>query len=604
MEPNDSSSNALSSLYEAIGLSEGDTTMRCFGQAQGDTYCVTPLPKTRKPKIKRLLQNLARYELGSECPDAALTVEMTLAELTKNLICFRPIKPHAVKFEIHRKSYKNNMEYVYFLLTSKFENWQLERKAEKKRNNRQHTPTRTLQKSLSKLNGHESNSKNVEYSSEDAYDSSYGDGEETDDEISEEEDDGCSEEMDEEDVFDTRIREKLQRPKLVRESPQGERDILVTPVRCRREGNRRMIHSGTKAAKYSFESPSSMSPSDDEFIVSPASVTSPDPSELFTPLSTVSTPGSFASTVGFESRRSSSRISHRKRQDASPTRGAEPRDLDILSKDMKRKLNLSGSTSGNEEDFDDEGNSDTQSQDSELDKEAATRPKLRQPIIFFPKNQPVHKILKDMKKPLGTRGFRPGWIYGFTDPTIRGRHIKIGYTDDSVEERMEKWEECGYKPIEEFRVFMPCAVRRMEGLIHSTLHIEAEYASCPAESCKRKHREWFNISKREAKGVVEMWKKFSELMPYTETRQLNDIWQGIATAQLAKPWSSDAKVWLKEELLTIVSKEEKLAKLAKLQDSLDKKKQERKGIKQQLLQAEEDEERLRKQLEELAVGNR
>ncbi|EKJ76485.1 hypothetical protein FPSE_03327 [Fusarium pseudograminearum CS3096] len=600
MKPNDSSSNALSSLYEAIGLSEGDTTMRCFGQAQGDIYCVTPLPNTRKPKIKRLLQNLARHELGSECPDAARTVEMTLAELTKNLICLRPIKPHAVKFEIHRKSYKNNMEYVYFLLTSKFESWQLERKAEEQRNNRQHTPTRTLQKSLAKLNGHESNSKNVGYSGEDAYDSSYGDGDERDDEISEE-DDGCSEETKDEDVFDTRIREKLQRPKLVRESPQGERDILVTPVRCRRERNQRMVHSGTKAAKDSYDSPSSLSPSDDEFIVSPESVTSPDPSELFTPFSTVSTPGSLASTVEFESRRSSSRISHRKRQDASPTRGAESTDLDILSKDMRRKLNLSGSLSGTEEDFGDEGSSDTQSQNCESDKEAATRPKFRQPIIFFPKNQPVHEILKYMRKSPGKKGFGPGCIYGFTDPTIRGRHIKIGYTDGSVEKRMKEWETCGYKPILKFEVPMPCAVKKMEGLIHSTLHIEAEYASCPAESCKKKHREWFNISKREAKGVVEMWKRFSELMPYTETRQLNDIWQGIATAQLAKPWSPDAKVWLKEELLAIVSKEEKLAKL---QDSLDKKKQEREGIKQQLLQAEEDEERLRKQLEGLAIGNR
>ncbi|CEF84645.1 unnamed protein product [Fusarium graminearum] len=600
MEPNDSSSNALSSLYEAIGLSEGDTTMRCFGQAQGDTYCVTPLPKTRKPTMKRLLQNLARYELGSECPDAALTVEMTLAELTKNLICFRPIKPHAVKFEIHRKSYKNNMEYVYFLLTSKFESWQLERKAEKQRNNRQHTPTRTLQKSLTKLNGHESNSKNVGRSSEDAYDSSYGDGEETDDEISKEEDDGRSEEMDDEDVFDTRIREKLQRPKLVRESPQVERDILVTPVRCRREGNRRMIHSGTKAAKDSFESPSSMSPSDDKFLVSPASVTSPDPSELFTPLLTVSTPDSLASTVGFESRRSSSRISHRKRQDASPTRGAESTDLDILSKDIRRKLNLSGSIPGNEEDFDDEGNSDTQSQDSESDKEAATRPKLRQPIIFFPKNQPVHKILKYMRQSPGEKGFGSGYIYGFTDPTVRGHHIKIGYTGGG-HDRMEEFKTCEYEPSVEFKVYMPYASMKMEGLIHRTLHMEAEYASCPAKSCETKHREWFKISKREAKEVVEIWKKFSELMPYTETRQLNDIWQGITTAQLAKPWSSDAKVWLKEELLTIVSKEKRLAKL---QDNLDKKKQEREGIKQKLLQAEEDEERLRKQLEGLAIGNR
>ncbi|CEI40609.1 hypothetical protein FVEN_g1585 [Fusarium venenatum] len=585
MKPKDSPSDALSSLRKAIGLSDGDT-IRCFAQAQDDKYCIGTLPNTRKKKNNTLLQTLALYELGSEGPYAAQTVETTLAELTQNLICRRPIISHAAKFEVDGKRYKDNLEYVYFLLTSKFANWQLERKAEELWNNRQHTPTRTSQKPMAKSKGYASNSKNVRCSDEDAYE----DSEETDDESSEESGD--------EDVFDTTKREKLQGPKLVRESPHGERDLLVTPVRSRRTRNRRMVSRSTRAVEGYFEPPLSPSPSDDGFIVSPASVTSPDPSELFTPLSAVSTPDSLDSSVGIESRWSSFRTSYRKRQDASPTRRAELTNLDILSKDMTRKLNLSRSISDKEEDSDDESSSDTQGQNSGSSQKAATGPTPRQLITFHRKIQPVRDILECMAKSPGKTGFASGWIYGFTDPTIQGDHIKIGYTKYPVARRMREWERCGYKPLVKFEVSMPCAVKKMEKLIHYTLHIEEEYASCPATSCKKRHGEWFNISEGDAQGVVEIWGKFSNLMPYTETRQLNDIWKSIVTAQLAKPWSSGTKTWLKEELLTIVSKE------AKLQDNLEKKKQERKEIKQQLLKIEEDEERLQRQLEGLAIGNR
>ncbi|KAG8667293.1 hypothetical protein FPOAC2_12455 [Fusarium poae] len=581
MNFSDSSSDALSSLYEAIDLSDGDMIC-CFAQSQGNKYCITTLPNTRRKKISTLLQTLALYELGSEGPDAARTVETTLAELTKNLICRRPIILHAVKFEIAGKRYKDNLEYVYFLLTSKFEGWQLERKAEKLRNNRQHTPTRTSRKPMAKFNGYASNSKNVGYSDENSCEDSCEDSEDTADE----------------NEFDTRKREKIQRPKLVRESPHGEQDILVTPVRSRRTRNQRMVLTSTRATRGSFEPPSSPSSSDDEFIVSPTSVTSPDPDELFTPLSAASTPDSLASSVGIESRRFYSRTSYRKRQDASPTRGAELANLDVLSRDMRRKLNLGRIISDKEEDSDDESNSGVQSQNSESDQEATTSSTPRQLIRLVPKRQEVRKILECMAKSPGKKGFAPGYIYGFTDPTAQGNHIKIGYTEYPVAKRMRKWKTCGYKPLVKFEVFMPCAVKKMEELIHRTLYIEAEYASCPATSCRKMHREWFNISESDAREVVKIWEKFSNLMPYNESRQLNVIWESIVTAQLAKTWSSDTKAWLKEELLTIVSKE------TKLRDSLEEKKRERKEIQRQLSKVEEDEKRLQKQLEGLAIGDR
>jgi hypothetical protein len=577
MNPNNNSSDTLSSLYKAIGLIEGDA-VPCFAQTEGDTNCIGTVPNTRRKHIKGLLQTLALDEFGSEDPDTVQTVKRNLAELAKSLVCNQPVVSHAVKFELDGKRYKDNREYVFFLLTSKFKSWQLKRRVEEQRNNQQHTPTRAPRKSSAKPEADASTPKNMRTSDQDTYGSSHEDSEETDDE----------------DVFGERKREKLERPKLVGESPQGEREVLVTPVRSRRSRNRYTGSSGARAAKESSQSPSYLLSRDDEFIVSPGSVTSPDADEVFTPLSAVSTPDSLASTVGFESRRSSFRSSYGKRQDTSLGRRVELTDLDILSRDMRQKLNLSRSISDKEGEFDDESSPDIQSQNAESDEEAPIRPSMR--LVL--KRQPVGEILELMAKPPDQKGFERGWIYGFTDPSVKG-HIKIGYTKNSVETRMKKWRrDCAYEPLVKFKVSMPCAVKRMEGLIHRTLHMEKEVASCPAKSCKAKHREWFKISEEEALGVVKIWQQFSKLEPYTEERQLNDIWKSIVAAQRAKPWSSGTKEWLREELLTIVSKE------TKLRVDLDEATQAREKMEQQLLKAEKDEEHFRKQLEGLVISNK
>ncbi|RGP77680.1 hypothetical protein FLONG3_4253 [Fusarium longipes] len=542
MNPNDDSSLTLSSLYKAIGLDVYDT-FYCFARAENGKCCPGAVPTRRSKDIKPLLQKLASCEIGNEDPITVQMVERTLAELAGKLVCYNPIISHAVKFELGGKRYKDNREYVYFLLTSKFKTWQLERQAKDQRNKGQHTSTRAHRKSLAQRQDDAITLKDTQSSDEDTYDSSYEDDEEADEEADEETDEETDQETDEEETSDEDVpviskSRKLQRPKLARESRQGARDIFVTPVR------RRRFRNCIRAAEESFQSPSYPSSSDDDSTFSPGSVTSPAPSEVFSPLSVISTPGSLASTAGFESRRSSFRAPYKMRQNASSIGRADLANIDALSRDMRQKLNLSVSIPNQEGDSGDESGPGMWSENTESDEEAVARPMMK--LVL--RSKPLRELLDLMGKPIGKTSSCSGWIYGFADPSIEG-HIKIGYAVNSVEERMKQWRvKCGYRPEVKFEVSMPCAVRRMEGLVHKTLHMEAKDVYCPDKSCRTKHREWFKISETEAEKVVRIWQKFSESQPYTESRQLSRTWEGIAATQETKPWSSDTKEWLRKGL--------------------------------------------------------
>jgi hypothetical protein len=185
---------------------------------------------------------------------------------------------------------------------------------------------------------------------------------------------------------------------------------------------------------------------------------------------------------------------------------------------------------------------------------------------FALKKQPIRDILEHMAKPVevGSRrvGRSPGWVYGFTDPSAPG-HIKIGYSQGSAEQRLQEWiRNCGHEELNlEFEAKMPCAVQKMEQLIHLTLHMEQEYAWCRSRKCERRHKEWFKISREEAWSVVKTWQKFSKLIPYTESGCLDDIWSDIVARALQdEPCSSSSKEWLETELLTIISKPERAVK--------------------------------------------
>ena len=517
MNPNHNPAEALSSLYEAFGLPESGSRC-CFTEDGYGEPCSSTLPDTRRPRINLLMQLLSLHESANKDPIVSLSVEKTITELASKLVCYRAPRGHAVMFK----------KDLVLLLSSKFKEWQSK-------------------------NANAGTSKSEQVSNQDTHDPSQK----------------SSDRKDENEVSSTSMHEKRQRPRLVREKPRDERDLFQTPVR-----GRRLTCGGKRRGEESSKSLSRPSDSDDEFIISPESIASPDPDELFTPLSAASTPCSLASTMEFESRRYPSRNSHRKRQDVSPTRRADLADIDNLERDMRRKLNLvdlvsDGESDSDEEgDFDEEGgsdeesSSDVQSLDAKSDEETTAR-SLFQPMTFAPKRkQPIRDILEKMTE--RAKDWRnPGWIYGFTDPSAPG-HIKIGYTKDSVEERKQKWiRTCGHKELNiEFKVQMPCAIRRMERLIHLTLHMEREDAWCPFEECKKKHKEWFEISHKEARGVVEIWQKFSKLMPYHESGYLDKTWSVIVATALRKgPCSSSSKAWLEKEFIPIISKQQvRLAK--------------------------------------------
>lgn len=543
MDPNRNPAEALSSLYKAFDLPESGT-MYCFTKAANGKPCAADLPDTRRSHINAAMQLLSHHESANEDPIVSISVERAITKLASKLVCRRAPRGHAIMFRQDGKRDEDNQEDLILLLSSKFKEWQSK-------------------------NANTGTSKSKRASNQNTRDSSQE----------------ASDQTDEDDVSSTSRQDKRQRPRLVREKHRDERELFQTPVR-----DRRLTSSGKRTGEGSYKSPSRPSDSDDEFIISPESIASPDPDELFTPLSAASTPCSLASTMEFESRRYPSRNSHRKRQDVSPTRRADLTGVDNLERDMRRKLNLvdlvfDGESDSDEEggfdeegeegESDDESSSDVQSLDAKSDEETTAR-SLFQPMTFAPKRkQPIRDILEKMtERAEQAKDWRnPGWIYGFTDPSAPG-HIKIGYTKDSVEKRKQKWiRTCGHKELNiEFEVQMPCAIQRMERLIHLTLHMEREDAWCPFKKCMKKHKEWFEISHKEARGVVEIWQKFSKLMPYHESGYLDKTWSVTVMEALRKgPRSSSSKEWLEKELLTIISEQERPAKSGRRKSGRTKK---------------------------------
>ncbi|KAM0562698.1 hypothetical protein ACHAPJ_001535 [Fusarium lateritium] len=478
------------------------------------------------------------------------------------------------------------MDYISSILTSRFEVWQSKRK-----NDQGHvgqgtpdqsppsTPVRTVSSTLKPRRASDRYNDAVSY--------------EEDDEVVE----GSPEEW---------KQANLQRPKINRVAGQ---EILVTPTR-------------PGASRYLTPSLSSR---DDTWIMSPASVASPDPSEVFTPSSTISTPYSPDDTPEVEPRRSVCRnASYGKRHEESPTRRTDSTDESVELRDMMQKMKI------NEDDIDDEGGTD----------EPAHGPLNRSPsrlsMQFFPRKEvelsPVRPIVDFMTRSLKKKSLASGYVYCFAERSAPG-YLKIGSiaspelgakmeppnsalakkrNKDRVSERMrELSRKCEHDIVFKFEVFMPHAVQRMESLIHQTLREENRKAHCPARSCGTDHREWFKISESEALGVVEIWQEFSKLKPYNDMGQLREVWEKHASRQLRLNGGSTARRWLTSTWAKIVtSEDERNVQMEKLRDNLAQAAERRKIAewqqslyKEKAMDAQEDEEHIRRQLEKLQINN-
>ncbi|SCO37252.1 uncharacterized protein FFMR_04600 [Fusarium fujikuroi] len=513
MSPANSLAVANSSLYNALRIPQtGD--IDCFAGRETQSQCLHTLPKRRRALIKPIVQALAVHDSNDE--DQKATIEASLLDLAKKLVCHRPEKIHTETLVFDGDSFSNPVDYAHALLARRFYNW-LKKKS--KENPRLVQSSQKSSTSLRERGAAHTSKRNSDQSQcfvvydTDDYEHSGGylsddviESIEQDIDLSHEE---ASSEQDSEDegmdecTRQTSTQRELRRPRLTRESPLGDWEIPRTPPR----------NHGSRHRNIYSRSPGPLSyptPTGDAFLVSPGSVTSPDPSEIFTPYSTASTPYSTFSTEG-----------------------------DMM---MKMKLNVV----------------DLVDQSEEAGSDAESSRSRRSMTFDDTEKSPVHDIISRVAKPV--KCLRPGYIYCFAEGSKPG-FLKIGSVlcpefsePDQVERRIDEWKsDCKHDPEYKFRVFMPCAVQKMEKLIHRTLHREKKNASCPNKACTTKHRKWFKIEEDEARRVIKIWQQFSKLSPYDGKGDLEDHWVRYKPTHLDDECLWNTKRWLGTEWVKFIT---------------------------------------------------
>lgn len=375
-----------------------------------------------------------------------------------------------------------------------------------------------------------------------------------------------------------------QRPELRRETGTVENDISMSFLRrCQPSSRTEQDHgllSVKKSAAASLSFPSPQSP----LIISPGSVVSPDPSEVFSVASTTSTQASLddyddASDLEREAgrrdrfrdeqlespaqKRDIRRIEGKRRSNVSSYRQA---GLESGAKQLRGRIQFTGE--------EDPFSSSKVMAPGVIDENVGNMvgkkggqksdpvPEKVGNMIFFPvpgqKSDPVSEIFKTMRCPYKKN--KEGTIYGFADKASPG-FLKIGYIEnEQVKRRLSFWRNaCGHDLEFKFQVQMPCSVHKMETLIKRTLHAENRLAECPNRRvvnspncgrpmCKTDHNEWYKISFEDAQHTVKSWQSFSELIPYMLDGRLEEIYcnyavenkgqyEGLATREwLDGPW--------------------------------------------------------------------
>ncbi|KAF5640308.1 cat eye syndrome critical region 5 precursor [Fusarium tjaetaba] len=501
--------------------------------------------------VKPIVQALAVRESNDNGQKD--TIDLSLRGLAKKLVCHRPEKIHTETLVFDGDKFPNPVDYAHALLTRRLYKWL---KTESKENPRlvrssQISSTSLRERGAARMSKRKSDQSQgfIIYDTDDGeYPGDYL----SDDVIESIEDDidlshkGASSEQDSEDegidecTRQTSTYRELRRPGLTRQSPLGDREIPRTPPR----------NHGSRYRNIYSRSPGPLSyptPTNDACLTSPGSVTSPDPSEIFTPYSTASTPHSAFSTEGCETPRSSFRQScYNERHMESPTRRRMQTDIDLLSSDMMRKMRLS---------VDDLGD-----HNEEAESEAESLRSRRSMTFDDTEKSPVHNIMKLLARSVSKDRLGSGCVYCFAERSKPG-FLKIRYVrctefskSYAIERRMKQWKrDCKHDVVLKFDAFIPCAAKRIETLIHQTLHAQNMKASCPNKACQMKHKEWFKIEEVEAYRVIDIWQQFSELNPYDDKGGLGDHWAQYKLTQLDNGCLWDAKKWLATEWVKLIT---------------------------------------------------
>ncbi|RSL45140.1 hypothetical protein CEP53_010909 [Fusarium sp. AF-6] len=355
------------------------------------------------------------------------------------------------------------------------------------------------------------------------------------------------------------------RPKLTRETPMINESACVTPTkqRGRPSCNSRPSTPRTGQGLDAFDSLSVLS---DALPSTPESAISPGVSEVFSPVSTASTPMSIP-----DSEIRPSRYRYSRGEEESPTRrprslkdGDFPDGAGKRSSREKIKQLEQGSQPGDQGEF----------EQQPIGKGEKTLLSLGlRNMEFSPTRSPadpVRDLLQRLHQVPGGTKLSPGWVYCFGEKTAPG-YLKIGYkqykdgdgntvlsredqnNEAQVMKRLSEWERaCKHNIDYKFIFYMPCAAHMMEGLIHRTLHESKRKASCPNPDCVVQHREWFEISEMEARKAVEMWQQFSNLMPYAENGRLGDFWFNRTYKDIDSCKDTPIERWLRERWTDVI----------------------------------------------------
>ncbi|EEU40423.1 uncharacterized protein NECHADRAFT_99315 [Fusarium vanettenii 77-13-4] len=566
-----SSVTKLTSLYDALEIpQEGE--LPCLGHIAFNIAC-TFNQRIGTDGIEPILLELISATKDGAATDSA-EAQGLLRRLAIWLTCPSSQHDHHVR---HNDHVYDKYQYVAFVLGERLMSWDGGADSE--------TPERTRSTrlavpdfSLTRRHKHIESSDDEGEELEDEYEDYDGGGEDS------EENEEVSKVSTDESTMSRR-----QRPKPEREGPMINQPAAVTPIkqRGRPTSNSR---ASTPTMGHLVNGLDSLSVIDDASIMSPESTISPGPSEIFSPISTASTPMSIPDS---EVRPRRSR--YLRGEDESPTRRQRHSTGDDYLGDAMRRMRgslkkggqleksllLRNQTSESERSTDDE---EVEEQPTSKSKKASPRLLKVGNMRFAPasedKKNAVQLVLKRLRQaPMG-QSLSPGWVYCFAEKTAPG-YLKIG-------SKISKGSNDD-----------------------TTLSLEDQKNDAEVRKrlqTKTGHREWFEISEDDAREAVEVWEQFSNLMPYNDKGQLEKFWFDYATDKYKSFVGWPPEEWLYECWATLtgpaaVNHRKQISKLERKETELTERRRQteerKKELEHEIQSLKQEEKEIRRQLAQL-----
>ncbi len=139
---------------------------------------------------------------------------------------------------------------------------------------------------------------------------------------------------------------------------------------------------------------------------------------------------------------------------------------------------------------------------------------------------PDHSVARKILGPLRGRDYKTGMLYIFFRDLSLG-HVKIGWSAESVQNRLNYYSRCGYEPRLLFEVASVPHAQRVELLTHYEL-VKEWRSEAYCEVHDSRHCEWFETSKTRAVQILGSWADFMKrAKPYDTKGLLKTGWREI-----------------------------------------------------------------------------